>query len=159
MRVPIDSSWLLARRGACSPVSVRPVIEREGGRIVRTGVLAIAEGAVAPAPFWELLQWVAGRAEWLRATFALATRPACFGVARADGAAPAVGFCGTWKSAPRLTLLVAGRDIATDTIEAAAAACFSAAAPPSVDPFPPWRPGEPWLPVFWEQASASPWEQ
>jgi hypothetical protein len=135
-------------------LSVGPVYESEGGRVVRAGVLAIADGLVAPRPFWELLQDLAVRAEWLRATFALASRPACYGVARSDGGSPVAGFCGTWQSTPRLTLLVAGRNLVSEeTLESNLAACLSMAVPRrDDDPFPRWQPGDPWLPVFWERA-------
>jgi hypothetical protein len=155
MRVPLDPSSRAPNRGKRVSLSVGPVYERVRGHVVRAGVLAIADGLVAPSPFWELLQKLALRAEWLRATFALASRPACYGVVQADGGgAPLVGFCGTWQSTPRLTLIVAGKNIASEeTLESELAACFSTA---SVrrddDPFPRWQPGDPWLPVCWERA-------
>jgi len=45
------------------------------------------------------------QAEWLRATFALSSRPSCYGVVRAESEPPIAGFCGTWRSKPRLTLI------------------------------------------------------
>lgn len=154
MPVPLDSSSSAPQRGPRLSLSVAPVYERERGRVVRAGVLAIADGLVAPRPFWDLLQRLAARAEWLRATFALASRPTCYGVARADGAPPVAGFCGTWRSTPRLTLLVAGKDLAPERrIEADLGACFStAAARRDDDPFPDWQPGDAWRPVFWDLA-------
>jgi hypothetical protein len=154
MHVPLDPSSTAPNRGPRVSLSVGPVYEREGGRVVRAGVLAIADGVVAPRPFWELLQDLAVRAEWLRATFALASRPACYGVARSDGGSPVAGFCGTWQSTPRLTLIVAGKNIASEaTLESDLAACFSMAfARRDDDPFPRWQPGDPWLPFFWERA-------
>lgn len=137
------------------PLSVGPVYEREDGRVVCAGVLAIADALVTPRPFWDLLQRLAARAEWLRATFALASRPKCYGVARADGGSPVAGFCGTWQSVPRLTLVVAAKDFAFDgAIESDLYACISTRVERcDDDPFPVWQPGDPWLPVFWERAS------
>jgi hypothetical protein len=154
MHFPLDLSSRALNRGPRVPLSVGPVYEREGGRVVRAGVLALADGLVTPRPFWELLQELAVRSEWLRATFALASRPTCYGVARSDGGSPIAGFCGTWQSAPRLTLLVAGKNIASEeTIESDLLACFSpSTARCDDDPFPHWQPGDPWLPVFWERA-------
>lgn len=155
MHVPLYPSSRAPKRGPRVPLSVGPVYEREGGRIVRAGVLAVADGLVAPRPFWELLQELAVRAEWLRATFALASRPKCYGVARADGGgSPVVGFCGTWQSTPRLTLIVAGKNVASEeTLASELAACFSTAVVRrDDDPFPRWQPGDPWRPVFWECA-------
>jgi hypothetical protein len=111
----------------------------------------IAEGVVAPRRFWDLLQSLACSSEWLRATFALASRPTCYGVVRADGELPVAGFCGTWQSAPRLTLLVADRSISEGALEAAARSClFAAGSRCRDDPFPLWQPGDPWLSVFSE---------
>jgi hypothetical protein len=64
------------------------------------------------------------------------------------------GFCGTWQSTPRLTLIVAGKDLAPEhRIESDLTACFSTAVVRrDDDPFPHWQPGDPWLPVFWERA-------
>jgi len=154
MHVPLELSSRASNRGPRVSLSVGPVYEREGGRVVRAGVLAIADGLVAPRPFWELLQELAVRAEWLRATFALTSRPTCYGVARSDGGSPVAGFCGTWQSTPRLTLLVAGKNLVSEeTLESDLAACFSTAfARRDDDPFPHWQPGDPWLPVFWERA-------
>jgi hypothetical protein len=124
----LDPSSRAPNRGPRAPLSVGPVYGREGGRVVRAGVLAIADGLVAPRPFWELLQGLAVHAEWLRATFALTTRPRCYGVARADGGPPVAGFRGTWQSTPRLTLIVAGRNIASEeAIESGLTACVSPA--------------------------------
>ena len=97
--------------------------------MVRARVLAIANGLVVPRPFWELLQRLAVRREWLRGTFALASGPTCYGVVRADAAPPVPGFCGTWQSPPRLTLLVAGKGITENAIEAAVRACRFAERP------------------------------
>lgn len=155
MPVPREPSSKAPNRSPRVSPSVGPVYERERARVVRAGVLAIADGLVAPRPFWELLQELALRAEWLRATFALASRPTCYGVVRADGGgSPVVGFCGTWQSTPRLTLIVAGKNIASEeTLESELAACFSTAfVRRDGDPFPHWQPGDPWLPVFWECA-------
>lgn len=154
MHVPLDPSSAAPNRGPRIPLSVSPIYEREGGRVVRAGVLAIAEGLVAPRPFWAPLRRLAARGDWLRATFALASRPACYGVARADGGAPAAGFCGTWRSTPRLTLIVAGKDVApAHEIESDLTACLSTAVVGrDDDPFPRWQPGDPWRAVFWEGA-------
>ncbi|HVW27880.1 MAG TPA: hypothetical protein VHC69_21085 [Polyangiaceae bacterium] len=73
-----------------------PVYDREHGRHVRAGVLIFGEGSMAPRPSWNLLQRFAVRTEWLRGTFSLVTRPRCFGVVRADGSPPIVGFYGVW---------------------------------------------------------------
>ncbi len=151
--LPEWSSTVPNRGGRRSPLSVRPVYEPAAGRVVRSGLLAIAHGLVAPRPFWELLQWLAARAEWLRATFALASRPQCYGVARADRGSPVAGFCGTWRSTPRLKLVVAGKNLSEETIGSALSVCLSAAfAQRDDDLFPRWQPGDPWTPVFWENA-------
>jgi len=134
-------------------LSVGPVYERQGGKAIKAGVLVIGEGVVAPGLFWDLLQRLARRADWIRGTFALATRPACFGVVRSDGALPVTGFCGRWDTAPRLTLIIAGNDVPEGELEAAVATCLSVTdACDQDDPFPHWEPGDPWLPLFWEQA-------
>lgn len=127
-----------------------PLYERVGGRRIRAGVLVVSEGSVAPRPFWELLQRFAARAQWLRGTFSLLTRPRCYGVVRADGASPIAGFCGVWRTAPRLTLLLAGRSLVESAIAAEMTAILGANATSHDDPFPRWRPGDPWTPLFWE---------
>jgi hypothetical protein len=106
-----------------------PFHDRQGGRVARVGVLASADGLGAPRPSWEQLRGLAPRAEWLRATLALASGPTRYGVVRADGGeAPVVGFCGTGQSTPRLTSGVAGKNIASEeTLESGCAACFSTA--------------------------------
>lgn len=155
MQVPSETLSKAPKRNLGVSLSVSPVYERERGRVVCAGVLAIADGLVAPRPFWELLQELALRAEWLRATFALASRPTCYGVVRADGGgSPVVGFCGTWKSTPRLTLVVAGKNLASEqTLGSELAACFSTAlVRHDDDPFPRWQPGDRWRPVFSECA-------
>lgn len=154
MHLQLEPSLRAPNRGPRFSLGVGPAYEREGGRVVRAGVLAIADGLLAPRPFWELPQELAVRAEWLRATFALASRPNCSGVARADGGSPVAGFCGTWQSTQRLTLIVAEKNIVSQkTLESDLAPCFSTAFVRRVDdPFPHWQPGEPWLPVFWERA-------
>ena len=73
MHVPLDPSSRAPNRAPRVSLSVGPVYEREGGRVARTGVLAIADGLLAPRPFCELLKELAVRAEWLRAMFALAS--------------------------------------------------------------------------------------
>jgi hypothetical protein len=111
---------------------------------VRAGVLAVADGLVAPRAFWDALQQLAARADWLRATFGLASRPRCYGFACADGGALNAGFHGTWQTPPRLTLIVAASSISEESIESALSECFSpASAPPDGDPFPRWEPGDP----------------
>ena len=153
MHVPLDPSSRAPSPSTPFPLSVGPLYERAGRRVVRAGVLAIADGLVAPRPFWELLQELAVCSEWLRATFALASRPTCYGVARAEGASPVAGFRGTWHSAPRLTLLLAGKGVAERALESAIGSCLLAGqAHGDDDPFPSWRPGDPWLPLFWEAA-------
>lgn len=67
MHVPLDPSSSAPNRGTRVSLSVGPVYEREGARVVHAGVPAIAGGLAAPRPFWELLQGLAARAEWLRA--------------------------------------------------------------------------------------------
>jgi hypothetical protein len=42
------------------------VYAREGGRVVRAGALAIADGLVAPRPFWELLERRQPGDPWIR---------------------------------------------------------------------------------------------
>lgn len=133
---------------------VEPVYEQSGGKTLRSGVLAKADGLVAPHPFWQLLERLAVQATWLRATFGLASRPHCYGVARADGGSPVVGFCGTWPTAPRLTLLIAGAHLCPDEMWGEIRGCLRQY--PLLgrfeDPFPPWQPGDRWAPVFWEEA-------
>jgi hypothetical protein len=153
MPVPLDPSSRPPNRGPCLPLSVGLVYKREAGRVVRAEVLAIVDDVVARRPFWALLERLALRAEWLRATFALASRPTCCGVAPADGTSPVAGSCGTWQSAPRLTLIVAGKNITEDALDAVVTACLvPVVAQRDEDPFPRWQPGDPWLPVFWERA-------
>lgn len=134
-------------------VSIGPLYENQNGHIVRAAALVLASGPVGPRAFWELLQRVARRTEWLRATFALTSRPRYYGVARADGAAPVVGFSGVWQSAPSLTLIVAGRDIGEGALEAEVRDClFAADTAEDDDPFPRWQPGDPTGPILCEVA-------
>jgi hypothetical protein len=132
-------------------LSVGPVYERAAGRVVRAGVLAFGGGAVAPRPFWGALQQLARRADWLRATFALTSRPSYYGVARADGRALSASFRGTWQTPPRLTLLVAGELVTEPFVEGLLLSCLGHEGDGD-DPFPPWRPGEPWAHASWEAA-------
>ncbi len=74
MHLPLDPSSTTPNRGPRVPLSVGPLFEREGGQVVRADVLAIADGIVTPRPFWELLQGLAARAEWLRAYDTTTTR-------------------------------------------------------------------------------------
>jgi len=149
MPVCTDELRDATHRHARFALSVGPIYARDGRRVVRAGALAIADGVVAPRPFWELLERLAFRFEWLRATFALASRPSCYGVARADGAPLVAGFCGTWQSAPRLTLLVAGTGMSDGALEAAVRSClFVQGTRVDEDPFPCWQPGDPSFPAF-----------
>jgi len=153
MQASIDTKCAAAGSPARRALSVGPLYESQNGRIIRVGTLVLASGLVAPRSFWELLQRVARRADWLRATFALASRPRCYGVARADGSVPVLGFSGVWQSAPRLTLLVAGGDIGERALECEARTCLSEAnAAGDDDPFPPWQPGDPTRAILWEEA-------
>ncbi|MBM4375532.1 MAG: hypothetical protein FJ095_10635 [Deltaproteobacteria bacterium] len=154
MKVPLEPSSTAPNRTSGVYLNVGPVDEREGGRVVRAGVLALADGLVAPRSFWELLQVLAVRAEWLRATFALTSTQTCFGVARSDGVSPVAGLRGTLQSTPRPTLLVAGKNLVSEeTLESDLAACFSTALGlRDDDPFPHRQPGDRWLSFFWERA-------
>ncbi len=135
-------------------LSIGPLYESQNGRVVQAGALVLASGLVGPRPFWELLQRIARRADWLRATFALASRPRCHGVARADGAALVVGFSGIWQAAPSLTLVVAGGGIGERVLEAEVRSCLvvAAGAADGDDPFPPWQPGDPTRAILCEEA-------
>jgi len=154
MPVPLKPSSRAPNQGPRASLSIGPVYEREIGRVVRTGAMAIADGLVTPRPFWERRKELAVRAKWLRATIALANRPTCYGVARSDGGSPVASFCGTRQSTPRPTLLVAGKSLVSrETLESDIAACFSTAfVRHDDDPFPRWQPGDPWRPVFWDRA-------
>ena len=92
-------------------VSVGPLYDRKAGKVFRAGLLAIGDGLVAPEPFWKMLHRLSREAKWLRGTFALATRPDCFGSIYAEGPLLRVSFRGRWKRPPALTLIIAGRDI------------------------------------------------
>ena len=154
MHFPLDPSSRAPSRGPRVSPSVSPVYESEGRRVVRAGVLAIANGLLAPSSFWELLHELAVRAEWLPAALALASRLTCHGGARSDGRSPRAGSCGTWQSTPRLTSSVTGSNIASDeTLESDLTACFSRAfVRRDDDPFPHRQPGDPRLLRFWERA-------
>jgi hypothetical protein len=132
-------------RGARPRLSVGPVYDRVAGQVVHAGVLALGDGLVVPRPFWHLLQQLALHADWLRATFALTTRPTCYGVAQADGDGPVTGFCGTWLTSPRLTLVVAGQRLSEAQLRASLLPCLrQKPSDRADDPFPPWQPGDPW---------------
>lgn len=75
MHIPLAPSSMTPNRGLRIPLSVGPLYEREAGRVVRVGMLTIADDLAAPRPSWELLQELTVRAERLRATFTLASRP------------------------------------------------------------------------------------
>lgn len=134
------------------PLSVGPLYESKNGKVIQAGALVLASGTVRARPFWEFLQQIARRAEWLCATFSLASRPLCHGVARADGAGLVVGFSGIWQSTPSLTLVIAGPHIGERALEVEVSSCLAAASADNEDdPFPPWRPGDPRA-GFWEEA-------
>lgn len=152
MRVPLSSP-----RSSIAPLPrpalrVGPVYEREHEQHVRAGVLVIGEGSVTPRLHWDLLKRFAARAEWLRGTSSLVTRPHCYGVVRADGSSPIVGFCGLWQTDPRFTLLLAGRELVKSAVEAEIVAALATSNEWSgEDPFPRWQPDAPWYPVFWQE--------
>jgi hypothetical protein len=139
MRSPLQASSMACSSRQGSFLSVGPVYERTGGRVAVAGALAVVEGVVVPRPFWELVQWLSTRCEWLRGTFALATRPSWRGLVRAERGAPVVRFRGTWRAAPRLTLVVAGKHVDLRTLANAVASCLVAEGTPlDESPFPAW---------------------
>jgi hypothetical protein len=117
-------------------------------------VLVLSDHVVRPRKFHDLLVELARGCAWLRGRFSIATRPDCIGCAASDGGALRVGFCGIRGRAEqdeaRLTLVVAGCAWLERVLRERVEACvWDTARVERDDPFPAWRPGDPWQPVFW----------